>query len=213
MIKYVLASAALVFSTQAMAKKDAKKKADKAATAAVETYKIDTKESSVAWKGFKKVGSTHNGHISVKEGQVEVDAKGVVKGGTVAIDMATISNEDLKDSADYQKKLIGHLSSEDFFNVTKYPTSTFKVLSVTPGKDANQITVKGEFTMIGQTQPIEFPATVKVDKGVLTGEALVKIDRTKWGLKYGSGSFFKELAGDKIIADEFELNLKLVAKK
>ncbi|MNL81038.1 YceI-like domain protein [compost metagenome] len=67
--------------------------------------------------------------------------------------------------------------------------------------------------MIGQTQPIEFPATVKVDKGVLTGEALVKIDRTKWGLKYGSGSFFKELAGDKIIADEFELNLNLVAKK
>ncbi|MPS55505.1 YceI family protein [Alcaligenaceae bacterium SAGV3] len=63
------------------------------------------------------------------------------------------------------------------------------------------------------THPIEFPAKVTVDKGVATGEAVVKIDRTKWGLKYGSGNFFKELAGDKIINDEFELTLKLVAKK
>jgi len=209
MMKYVLVSAALVFSTHAMAKKSTKK-ADKAAAAAVETYKLDTKESSVAWKGFKKVGSTHNGQIAVKEGQVEVE-KGQVKSGTIVTDMATITNEDLKD-ADYNKKLVGHLSSEDFFNAAKYPTSTFKVTSVTPGKD-NNVTVKGELTMIGQTQPIEFPATVTVKDGVVNGDAVVKVDRTKWGLKYGSGSFFKELAGDKIISDEFELTLKLVAKK
>ncbi len=67
--------------------------------------------------------------------------------------------------------------------------------------------------MIGKTNPIEFPAKLNVAKNTLTGEALVKIDRTKWGLKYGSGNFFKELAGDKIINGEFELNLKLVAKK
>ena len=159
---------------------------------------------------FGSFNPIHNGHIAVKEGQVEVE-KGQVKSGTVAIDMATISNEDLKD-ADYNKKLVGHLSSEDFFNAAKYPTSTFKVTSVVPGKD-NNVTVKGELTMIGQTQPIEFPATVTVKDGVMTGDAVVKVDRTKWGLKYGSDSFFKELAGDKIISNEFELTLKLVAKK
>lgn len=179
---------------------------------AADVYKIDTKASVVSWKGAKKMGSSHHGGISVKEGDVTFDKKGQLTAGSVVIDMATLTNEDLKDSAEYQKKLVGHLSSEDFFNVAKFPTATFKVTGVT-AKSKTEATVKGELTMIGKTNPIEFPIKMTVDKGVATGEALVKIDRTKWGLKYGSGNFFKELAGDKIINDEFELNLKLVAKK
>jgi polyisoprenoid-binding protein YceI len=126
--------------------------------------------------------------------------------------MTTISDEDLKSNPEYQKKLVGHLSSDDFFKVTKFPTSTFKITSVT-AKSKNEVTVKGDLTIIGNTQPIEFPAKVTTDKGTMTGEATVKLDRTKWGLKYGSGNFFKELTADKVINDDFELNLKLVAKK
>ncbi|HEY1078464.1 MAG TPA: YceI family protein [Bdellovibrio sp.] len=177
---------------------------------AAETYKIDTAASSVAWKGFKKMGSSHDGGISVKEGTVTVD-KNKVTGGEVVVDMKTITNNDLKDSADYQKKLLGHLSNADFFNVEKYPTSTFKITKVSTVK--NETIVKGDLTMIGQTNPVEFPIKVMIDKGTATGEGTLKIDRTKWGLKYGSGNFFKELAGDKIISDEFELTLKIVAKK
>lgn len=178
---------------------------------AADVYKIDTQASSVAWKGSKKMGSFHVGGISIKEGQVTID-KGQLKSGNVVVDMTTITNEDVKD-AGYNKKLVGHLSTEDFFNAGKFPTSTFNITSVTPSKTKGEVLVKGDFTMIGGTHPIEFPAKVTVDKGVATGEAVVKIDRTKWGLKYGSGNFFKELAGDKIINDEFELTLKLVAKK
>jgi len=180
---------------------------------AADVYKIDAKESSVTWKGSKKMGSFHTGGIAVKEGQIEVDKKNQITKGNVSIDMATISNEDLKSSPDYQKKLVGHLSSDDFFNTPKFPTSTFKILSVAPGKTKDEVTVKGELTMIGKTNPIEFPAKVTVANGVATGEAQVKVDRTKWGLKYGSGNAFKELTADKIINDEFELTLKLVAKK
>lgn len=184
-----------------------------AATAAhADTFKIDTKESSVGWKGLKKTGSAHEGHIAIKDGEVQTDKKGNLSGGTINVDMATISNTDLKDSPDYQKKLLGHLSSDDFFNVAKYPTSTFKLLTVTQ-KSKDEVTVKGELTILGKTNPIEFPAKVNTSKNVMTGEALVKIDRTKWGLRYGSGNFFKELTADKIISDEFELTLKLVAKK
>ncbi len=183
------------------------------ATAAhADVYKIDTKESSVGWKGLKKTGSAHTGNILVKDGEVQTDKKGNISGGVINVDMATISDIDLKDSPDYQKKLVGHLSSDDFFNVAKYPTSTFKLLTITP-KSKDEVTVKGELTLLGKTNPIEFPAKVTTNKNILTGEALVKIDRTKWGLKYGSGNFFKELTADKIINDEFELNLKLVAKK
>ncbi|AFY01658.1 YceI family protein [Bdellovibrio bacteriovorus] len=196
MFKTVLAAFVLVVAAHAQA---------------ADVYKIDTKASSVAWKGTKKVGESHNGGISVKEGEVTVD-KGQLTGGNVVVDMTTITNADVKD-AGYNKKLVGHLSTEDFFNAGKFPTSTFKITSVAPSKTKGEVLVKGEFTMIGGTHPIEFPAKVTVDKGVATGEAVVKIDRTKWGLKYGSGNFFKELAGDKIINDEFELTLKLVAKK
>lgn len=198
MFKYILTAVLTIMTTSAFA---------------ADVYKVDAKASSVAWKGFKKMGSSHNGGINVKEGEVTLDKKGQLTAGTFVIDMATITNEDLKDSAEYQKKLVGHLSSEDFFNVTKFPTSTFTMKSVTAGKAKGEVIVKGELTMIGQTQPIEFPAKVTADKGVVTGEAVVKVDRTKWGLKYGSGNFFKELAADKIIADEFEMTFKLVAKK
>lgn len=178
---------------------------------AADQFTVDTKESKVAWKGSKKMGSSHNGAISLKEGQVTVD-KGQVTGGNIVVDMATITDEDLKD-AEYNKKLVGHLSSEDFFHVTKFPTSTFKIKSVKAAKEKGEYTVKGDFTMIGKTQAIEFPAKINVEGDKVTGTALVKIDRTKFGLKYGSGNIFKELAADKIINDEFELTLNLVATK
>lgn len=202
MMKTLLTAMIFAFSVNANAAKTEAK---------TETYKVDAKESSVAWKGTKKAGSAHNGAISVKDGEVQVDKKGVITAGQINIDMNTITNEDVKD-AEYNKKLVGHLASNDFFDVAKFPVTTFKVTSITP-KAGKEVLVKGDLTMIGKTNPIEFPATVTVDKGVATAEAKVKIDRTKWGLKYGSGNFFKELTADKIISDEFEMTLKLVAKK
>jgi polyisoprenoid-binding protein YceI len=181
---------------------------------AAEVMKIDTASSMVGWKGTKKMGSAHNGNISIKEGSVTVDAKGMIKAGEFTVDMSTISNEDLKSSPDYQKKLVSHLASPDFFDVAKFPTASFKIKSVkADAKKKDEVVINGDFTMIGKTQPISFPAKVSFDKGTASGEATIKIDRTKWGLKYGSGNFFKELTADKIISDEFELTLKLVAKK
>lgn len=176
--------------------------------------KLDAASSAVGWKGSKKAGSAHNGAIAVKEGSVTFDAKGALTAGNFVVDMKTLTNEDLKDSPDYQKKLVGHLSSPDFFNVSKYPTAEFKITSVKADpKNKDEFIVSGDFTMIGKTQPISFPAKIALDKTSATGQATIKIDRTKWGLKYGSGNFFKELTADKIINDEFELTLKLVAKK
>jgi hypothetical protein len=40
----------------------------------------------------------------------------------------------------------------------------------------------------------------------------VKVDRTKYDIRYGSKSFFASI-GDKAISDDFELDINLVAKK
>lgn len=206
----LLSTLALSFNVFAA---DAKtKKADQKAAAAitVETYKIDTAASVIEWKG-KKVAYGHNGTLKVQSGEFQVE-NNTIKSGNVVADMKSMANTDIKEEKD-NKKLIGHLSSPDFFNVEKNPTSEFKLISVKPSKAKDEVIIKGDFTMVGQTHPIEFPATVKFENGTATGQGTVKIDRTKWGLKYNSGNFFKDLAADKIINNDIELTLKIVAKK
>ncbi len=175
-------------------------------------YNIDPSTSKIGWTGTKKIGSSHSGHILAKEGKVEFNSKGEITGGEIVIDMKSISNEDLKSDPANQKKLVGHLSSADFFNVNQHPTAVFKIKSVRSIEKGKAL-VKGDLTMIGNTQPAEFTLNWKEEKGIATGSGKLVVDRTKWGLKYGSGNFFKELTADKIINDQIELDLNITAKK
>lgn len=204
--KSVVLFSTLLVSATVFADKKAK-----APAADMQTFKIDVKESMINWTGTKKVGDAHTGSISLKEGQVETK-KGEIVGGSFKVDVATLTDSDMAAKPEYQKKLETHLKSADFFNVEKFPEATFKISKIEKKSD-KEIMIKGDLTLIGVTKPLEFPATIAMDKDMIKGEAKVKIDRTKWGLKYGSGDFFKELTADKIINNEFELNLKLVAKK
>jgi polyisoprenoid-binding protein YceI len=104
---------------------------------------------------------------------------------------------------------VGHLKNEDFFNVAKFPKSTFEVISVTP-KAGDEYLVKGKLTIKGITNDVEFPATIKNDGKKLTATAKIIVDRTKYDIRYGSSSFFDNL-GNKAISNEFELDLNLVA--
>lgn len=183
-------------------------------TAFADVYKIDTTASTVKWNAGKKMGSFHEGDIKVKSGQIETDKKGTITKGTVAVDMKTISNNDLKEKPDYQKKLVDHLSSDDFFKVGQYPESTFELTSISPKAGSkDEYDVKGKLTMIGKTEPIEFPAKITKDGKTITGAGKITIERLKWGLQYGSGSVFKSLTADKIINDTFDLTLSFVGKK
>ncbi len=200
----------LFVTTQSALATKATPKADK-----TEIYKIDTAASVITWKGTKKLTGAHNGTVAVKEGTVVITPKNEVAEATVVADMTKITNQDLAESPKDAAKLVGHLSSPDFFDVQKKgnETATFKLKSV--AKVGAAYVAKGELTFIGKTNPVEFPVTFAVDKakGTATGEGSLKIDRTKWGLKYGSGDFFKELTADKIINNEFELGFKIAAKK
>ncbi len=58
------------------------------------------------------------------------------------------------------------------------------------------------------TQPISFYANIAEEDGVKVVTASFEIDRSKYDVKYGSGSFFSGL-GDKTIYDEFEIDIKM----
>lgn len=73
--------------------------------------------------------------------------------------------------------------------------------------------VTGQLTIKGITNPIAFLTAYTVNGNVLTATASnVKVDRTKYSIKYGSKSFFDSM-GDKAIDDEFILNISIVASK
>jgi len=173
---------------------------------AASKFKVDSKASSLVWTG-KKLTGQHSGNVPVSAGKLVVENK-VLKQGTFEIDLSNLTVTDIADK-EGNAKLVGHLKSDDFFAVSKYPKATFVITSVTP-KSGNEYTVKGNLTIKGKANPIEFPATIKNDGKQLTATAKIVVDRAKYDVRYGLKSFFDDL-GDKVIYDEFDLDLKLVA--
>ncbi|HBH21859.1 MAG TPA: lipid-binding protein [Cytophagales bacterium] len=171
-------------------------------------YKANKEESKIEWLG-KKVTGEHNGHITLKDGTLEME-DGKLVGGEFVIDMTSITNEDLKDE-EYNAKLVGHLKSDDFFGVETYPTASFVITEVSQ-KSNTKYDIKGDLTIKGKTHAIEFPAEIVMLDDQVVSTATIIIDRSKYDVKYGSGSFFDGL-GDKMIYDDFELSVRLVANK
>ena len=116
--------------------------------------------------------------------------------------MTSLVCTDLK-AGEGKEKIEGHLKSEDFFGTEKFQTSkiVFKKV-VASGK--NSYTVTADLSIKEKTNPITFELTVIGNNAA----AALKVDRTKYDIKYGSGSFFDNL-GDRAISDEFELNVAL----
>ena len=113
----------------------------------------------------------------------------------------------LKDD-DASEKLEGHLKSDDFFGVEKFPISKLIITGSTSFEKGNGV-VSGTLTIKGISNPVEFKAaTQKKDDGVWFFANIV-VDRTKYNVRYGSGSFFDNL-GDKTIYDEFKLRVNLL---
>ena len=177
-------------------------------TANATDYNVDKGSSTVRWDA-KKVTGKHNGTIAVANGSFAV-SKGGITGGTVVIDMKTIVDVDLTD-AGYNAKLTGHLKSDDFFAVDKFPESKLVINKVTT-VSSSEYKFVADLTIKGVTNPVEFNAKVTLNGEKLTAEGIMTINRAKFGVKYGSSSFFENL-GDKVIYDDFTLTFNIVASK
>jgi polyisoprenoid-binding protein YceI len=172
------------------------------------TLGVNVEESKVVWFG-KKVTGEHTGKISIAYGDLEFEGDKLA-GGSFEIDMRSITNTDVENEESRQK-LVGHLKSDDFFGVEKFPKSTFVINEVTQ-KTATKYVVNGDLTIKGITRSIEFPVQITLLGSKASASATITIDRSEFDVKYGSGSFFDDL-GDKMIYDDFTLNVTLVADK
>jgi polyisoprenoid-binding protein YceI len=172
------------------------------------TYKVNAEQSTTAWTG-KKVTGSHTGFVKINSGSLTLK-DGKITAGTFEMDMNSITNTDVADKG-YNEKFVGHLKGDDFFSTAKYPKATF-VLTKSTSKGNDIYDVTGNLTIKNITNEVTFPATVKADGKQLKASAKITVDRTKFDIKYGSGSFFDNL-GDKAIDNNFILDVILVAAK
>jgi polyisoprenoid-binding protein YceI len=165
-------------------------------------FTIESAQSNIDWVG-RKVTGAHNGTIAVKSGWLTVtDDK--LTGGQFVIDTTSINILDVTDLAT-NAQFFGHLASDDFFSIDKYPEASLQINSVTGNR------VNGDLTIKGITHPIAFDADVKVNGDILTANAKLVVDRTKYEMRFRSGNFFKDL-GDTLIYNDFELDVTITAK-
>ncbi len=175
------------------------------------TYAIDPEASSLEWLGKELSGKTHNGTIAISEGKLSVEDGSIVAGSFI-VDMTSIKDLDIEDPED-NAKLVGHLKDDAFFGVAEHPASTFEVTGIeaVAGEEGVTHHVTGNYTMKDITHEIKIPANVAISEDQITAQSTFSIDRSKWNVKFRSGSFFDDL-GDKLIYDDIELTLNLVTK-
>ena len=193
MIQNALGVAALIFST----------------VAGAQTSQVDPAHSTLQWKGSKVIGDSHTGNIAIKSGEITYGKEGPTS-AVIVVDMKTITDTDLKDP-EYNKKLVTHLKSDDFFSVEKHPEAklTIKKFTKVAGDDYK---LDGDLSIKGITKPVSLNAKVHKEKQDITKiTADLEFDRTEFEVRYGSGKFFQGL-GDKVIADKVEVKVELKGK-
>ncbi|SEJ02393.1 Polyisoprenoid-binding protein YceI [Dyadobacter koreensis] len=170
------------------------------------SYLVNAQKSKLTWNA-KKVTGAHAGTAPVKSGQLNLSG-GKLTGGHVEINLKDLVVTDIKDP-EYNAKLVSHLKNDDFFAVEKFPVATLEIVSATSA-GTNKYTVKGKLTIKGITKDVTFPADIDADDKKLTANAKLAIDRTQYGIRYNSKSFFSSI-GDKAIEDNFNLDVSLFA--
>jgi polyisoprenoid-binding protein YceI len=168
--------------------------------------KVNTAKSNLHWFATKVTGK-HDGTVKLSAGTIKTDGK-TVTGGSFDVDMSTLVVLDITDK-ETNGKLLGHLMSDDFFSAAKHKTAHFDISKVVSKGGANY-DVTGDLTIKGIKNEVTFPATITASAKSVTAKAKITLDRTKWDIKYGSGKFFEGL-GDKVIHDDFVIELDLVA--
>jgi polyisoprenoid-binding protein YceI len=172
-------------------------------------YKVDEEVSKVRWTGYK-VGGSHFGTVGIKEGVV-YEKDGVFAGGRFVMDMAQIVVDDIED-LEQNKKLTNHLKNEDFFNVEKYPETTFELTQVLQEYGTNMYSVVGIMTIKDVTKEVGILAHIIKEGDKYIVDSKFALDRSLFNVRYGSETFFDNL-GNKLIDNTMDFSLSLVLEK
>jgi polyisoprenoid-binding protein YceI len=162
----------------------------------LQSLNINTSTSSVEWKGVMVGIYSHNGFVSIKEGNLVYQGNSIT-GGSITIDMETMTQSDSLYKTE-ENKLVAHLESPDFFDVANFPTATFEITS----SDLGTNKVYGNLTVKGITDS-EVVENVIFDGETKSATGTLKFDRQKYGVTY------KGSKKDMLVGDEVEMTISL----
>jgi polyisoprenoid-binding protein YceI len=149
---------------------------------AVGTWQLDPDATTIeihtkAMWGLAKVKGT----FRAVSGSGVVGEGGAIS-GEIVVDPASINTKN--------KRRDEHLRSADFFEVSAYPTFSFRATEANASPDGT-LTVKGDLLVKDQSHPVDFAATLtNTSPDHVTARAEATIDRSKWGMswaKLGAG--------------------------
>ncbi len=172
-------------------------------------YSVHIDKSELSWIGKELSTKIHTGSLNISNGIIQVSDDNSIS-GNIKINMSTINVTDLQGRS--KEMLEKHLRSADFFEVENYPEAQINFKSKSFNKLVNQISFEGDLTIKDITNPISFNATLIESSPYLKANAILSFDRSKYDVRFRSGSFFENL-GDKLILDDIDVNIKLVTEK
>ncbi len=166
---------------------------------------IDITKSMFTWTAQKAVLKNwiDTGSVKAEKGSINF-TDGKISSGTVVIDMNSITSA-TTGSGGGQEKLTTHLKSPDFFDVAKYPKASITVTKVEGAMAFGNLTIKDT------TKDITFPISYTEENGVVNIKGTITIDRSMFGVKFGSNTFFENL-GDKAIDNIFTVDFSIITK-
>jgi polyisoprenoid-binding protein YceI len=140
------------------------------------TWRLDPERTSIefhskAMWGMAKVKGT----FRAVSGSGIVADEGALSGGLV-VDANSIDTQN--------KRRDKHLRSDDFFDVSAYPTFSFTASEVTPAPDGT-LNMTGALRIRDRSHPIDVIATTtspSPDRVIVSAEAT--IDRSDWGMTW-----------------------------
>lgn len=162
---------------------------------------VNIDESKVLWEGTMLGVKSHTGWVKLKEGNIVV-TDGEISGGSFVVDMTSITPTDSGyDEENTKEKLVGHLSTGDFFLVEEYPTSTFEIT----GADMDNNKLLGNLTIRGITHE-ESIDNVKFNREAGTASGELTFDRTDYDVN------FKHPAQDMVLSNDISLKIQIKAE-
>lgn len=159
-------------------------------------YNIDASASRVMWKGSMLGMYSHEGTLKFKEGTVEV-LDGKVTGGKFVIDMTSINpTDDGYNEEKPKEKLIGHLSSPDFFDTENHPTASLELMAGGKAK----LTIRGN-----TNEEMVENMDVRIDDKAFKATSNLTFDRTKYDVS------FVHPMQEMVLSDDIELSIEVAA--
>jgi polyisoprenoid-binding protein YceI len=173
-----------------------------AATAAsAQSYTVEPRHTSVTWSVNHLGTSTYRGKLNKTSGKVVLDSAARTGSVDITIDALGLFSGD--------PQLDKHMSGEDFFNVAKFTTATFKSTKV-EFNGAAPSKIEGNLTLLGITKPVTLTVTAfnckmhpAFKKDFCGADATATIKRTDWGMKYAVPN----------VSDDVKLDVQIEALK